>query len=150
MLRNLEAHEIVMTVIKQNNERGVENMELYQKVIKSGYSMLIRFVRNNKPNQRSLLGYVSTVFKEHGSYGLGSTQLVGEILRDDPTLFQKGYSDFKDKIDSIEMIPTTSLLKSTQLHYLSVFMMYKEDPIMDNQIAVITELTQKDNVNTIW
>lgn len=95
------------------------------------------------------MGYVETAFKEHSSSGLGATQLVGEILRDDPSLMQKGYSDFKDKIDAIEETPLTSFLKATQLHYMSVFMQYKEEPILDNQIAVITELTQKTNQNTI-
>jgi hypothetical protein len=150
MLRNLEAHEIVMIIIKQTNERGIANVNLYQKVIKGGYSCLIRFVRNNKANQRCLLPYVDSVFKEHSASGLGATQLVGEILRDDPSLFQKGYSDFKEKIDLIESTDISSFLKSTQLHYMSVFMQYKEDPIKDNQIAVITELTQKDNIKTIY
>jgi len=52
MLRNLEAHEIIMTVIKQNSIKGVENMDLYHKVLKNGYSTLIRFVRGSKPNQK--------------------------------------------------------------------------------------------------
>ena len=93
--------------------------------------------------------YLESVFKEQRGLGLGATQLVGEISRDDPILMQKGYSDFKDKVDVIESTPITSFLKSTHLHYLSVFMEYKEEPIVDNQIAVVTELTQKDNTNTI-
>lgn len=149
MLRNLEAHEIIMTIIKQNSIRGVQSEDLYYKVLKHGYSTLIRFVRNNKSNQKCLLGYVETVFKEHSASGLGATQLTGEILRDDPSLRQKGYSDFKDKVDDIQETDASSFQKSTQLHYLSVYMQFKEEPIMDNQIAVITELTQKDNDQTI-
>lgn len=150
MLRNLEAHEIVLSIIKQNSQKDSDNENLYKKVIKNGYSALIRFVRRNRANQRCLIPYVETVFKEHHASGLGATQLVGEILRDDPSLMQKGYSDFKEKIDVIEETEITSFQKATQLHYLSVFMQYREEPIMDNQIAVITELTQSDNNNTIY
>jgi len=66
------------------------------------------------------------------------------------SLFQKGYSDFKEKVDAIEITPLSTYLKATQLHYLSVFMQYRDDPIIENQIAVITEITQKENKNTVY
>lgn len=149
MLRNLDAHETILIIVKQTSPKGMQSPILFHKVLKSGYSALIRFARRNKVNQRCLMPYLESVFKEQRGLGLGATQLVGEISRDDPILMQKGYSDFKDKVDVIESTPITSFLKSTHLHYLSVFMEYKEEPIVDNQIAVITELTQKDNSNTI-
>jgi len=34
MLRNLEAHQIIMTIIKQNSIKGVQSMNLYHKVLK--------------------------------------------------------------------------------------------------------------------
>ena len=52
MLRNLEAHEIVLIIIKQNGLKETEDITLYKKVIKAAYSFLIRFVRNNKANKR--------------------------------------------------------------------------------------------------
>ena len=120
------------------------------KVMKSAYSFLIRFVRNNKVNKRWVFKYIDTLFKEHKGTGLGSTQLVGEVLRDDPSLLNKRYSDFKEKVDVIELTPLSSLQKSTNLYYLSVYMKFRDDIILENQIDVITELTQKDNQNTIY
>lgn len=149
MLRNLDVHEIILIFVKQSSPKGIQSQALFHKVLKSGYSALIRFVRRNKSNQRCLIPYLDSVFKEQLGLGLGAVQLVGEISRDDSSLMQKGYSDFKDKVDVIESTPITSFLKSTHLHYLSVFMEFKEEPIVDNQIAVITELTQKDNTNII-
>ena len=50
----------------------------------------------------------------------------------------------------IDTTPLSSLQKSTHMYYLSVYMKFKDDPIPDNQIAVITELTDKENQNTIY
>jgi hypothetical protein len=38
--------------------------------------------------------------------------------------------------------PIESLTKATDMYYLCIFMIYKGEPIMENQIAVVTELTR--------
>ena len=56
----------------------------------------------------------------------------------------------KEKVDIIDITPLSPLQKSTLVHYLSAYMKFRDDPIPDNQIAVITELTDKENQNTIY
>ena len=150
MLRNLEAHEIIMLIIKQNSIKSTESEDLYKRVIKTAYSTLIRFVRNNKMNKKIMVKYVDTVFAEHHGTGLGSTQLEGEILKDDQSLLQKGYSDFKEKIEVINKHPLSSYLKASSMYYLTIYLKFKEEPIPENQIAVATELIDKENQNIIF
>ena len=150
MLRNLEAHEIIMLIIKENSLKSTENEELYKRVIKTAYSTLIRFVRSNKVNKKLMVKYVESVFSQHHASGLGSSQLEGEILKDDQSLLQKGYSDFKEKIDVINNIPLSSYLKASHMYYLTIFLKFKEEPIPESQIAIATELVDKDNQNIIF
>ena len=150
MLRNLEAHEIIMLIIKENSLKSTENEELYKRVIKTAYSTLIRFVRNNKVNKKLMVKYVESVFSQHHGSGLGSSQLEGEILKDDQSLLQKGYSDFKERIDIINNIPLSSYSKASHMYYLTIFLKFKEEPIPESQIAIATELVDKDNQNIIF
>lgn len=151
ILRNLDAHKTILIIVKQNNQSEVQNKDLFYKVLRSGYSALIRFVRRNKANQKCIIPYLDTHFEDQRDFDLGLTQLVGETSRDDLSTLQKAYSDIKEKVAEISCQDSTfdKRLKSTQMHYLSVYMKYKDEVIVENQVAVITELIKNDRSNTI-
>ena len=57
----------------------MEDQNSYLKVLEKAYIFLIKFVRNNKDNQKILLNYIDW-FMEDIEYGVHAWELVCEIF----------------------------------------------------------------------
>ena len=81
MLHNLKADDIAMIIVKQKRLDSCQHKAVYKKVLQKVYHFLIKLVRQNKLNQEHLYPFVGNLFFTDIQYGLGATQLIGEILR---------------------------------------------------------------------
>ena len=80
LLRNLRAYEVPIIIIKQQAIDGVDDQNSYLKVLEKCYIFLIKFVRNNKENQKILLEYID-LFMDDIEYGVHSWELFCEIFK---------------------------------------------------------------------
>ena len=67
-------------IIKQQALDGVDDQNSYLKVLEKCYIFLIKFVRNNKENQKILLEYID-LFMDDIEYGVHSWELICEIFK---------------------------------------------------------------------
>ena len=85
LLRNLKAYEVALLIIDMKSLDEAEDANPYLRVLEKAYIFLIKFVRNNKENQKILIPYIDT-FIDDMEYGVHSWELISEIFRNSDEL----------------------------------------------------------------
>jgi hypothetical protein len=83
-------------------------------------------------------------------HGIGAIQLIGETLRDSPAIFAHNYKRvIEEIIDLCDEIPVENSRKATYMHYLCSFMRFGESIHKENQITIITHLTERPSERSL-
>ena len=85
LLRNLNAQEMALIIIRQGVLDEAESSAAYLRVLERAYVMLIRFVRNNRENQLLLMEKIEE-FLGDVEHGVHAFELIAEILRNNEKL----------------------------------------------------------------
>ena len=85
LLRNLQAQQAALIIIKMKSLEDAPDANPYLRVLEKSYIFLIKFVRNNRENQKVLLPYIDD-FIDDMEYGVHAWELVCEIFRNSDDL----------------------------------------------------------------
>lgn len=149
LLRNLNAHEIALIIIRQRNLDEAENAGAYLRVLEKAYIFLIKFVRNNRENQLLLLDKVED-FLEDADFGVHAFELITEILRNNEKLQSFGLSAIVKKVCSIaDELNIEAPKKTTMISFLSGLMVCNGIVIKENQNMILGEVTNSNRKNSL-
>jgi len=149
LLRNLNAHEIALIIIRQRNLDEAENAGAYLRVLEKAYIMLIKFVRNNRENQFLLLDKVDD-FLLDADFGVHAFELITEILRNNEKLQSFGLSAIVKKVCTIaDELSIEAPKKTTMVSFLSGLMICNGIVIKENQNMILGEVTNSNRKNSL-
>ena len=105
LLRNKAAHNVSLTVIKQQGLDEAEDKNSFLKVLEKCYIFLIKFVKNNSENQFLLVDYID-LFIDDLEYGVHSWELISEVFKNSELLLTYNFhSLIKKVIKLIDSLP---------------------------------------------
>ena len=156
IFRHLKVHEPLMGLIRFEHTLGDDEKakkhreELLTEIIK----FLKRFIYRQKANQDLLSGDIKLFFRLMKMYpNCGVETLIEELFRNNKTLLK--HMDYVEKFARTMIrllendIYDPSYRCARLLEALNVLMIYKSQPIKQNQILIMSFFTSKDHESTI-
>ena len=97
------------------------------------YGLFINYVRLNKQNQAEIQDDIDNLYIMDMKWGVGATQLIGEILIENQIILRRNYDHIIYSIvDQLENSEEFSLKKSAWIYYLSHMMVANSEPNQHN------------------
>jgi hypothetical protein len=122
LLKNLNAHMVPIIIIKQKSLGTAENKHCFLRVLEKAYIFLIKFVRNNKTNQKVLVDHLD-LFLDDMEFGVHSWELICEIFKNSDQLTSFNIVPLiKKAIKTIDGLPKETQKKTILLSFLKYFM----------------------------
>jgi len=122
LLKNLNAHMVPIIIIRQQSLEQADDKNSYLRVLEKAYIFLIKFVRNNKTNQKVLVEYLD-LFLDDMEFGVHSWELICEIFKNSDQLTTFNLVPLiKKSIKIIDNLPKETQKKTILLSFLKYFM----------------------------